>query len=151
MSVCHCHHDNRLRYHDHHDIFTGARYGQKIGRGRKWLHSDAPPDSGSGVRTYAPLLDSLGSATAAREGGGNLNFLVVPFVVFYGHSCKTRRTASQFLSVEYINIIQWRRQHFFSGGARSLSPFLPFLVPFPSSPLSLPPSPPPPFPPLTGR
>ena len=38
---------------------------------------------------------------------------------------------------------QWRRQDFFSGGTRSLSPFLPFLLPF------LPPSlsPPLPFPP----
>jgi len=25
----------------HHKIFMGARYGQKLGRVRKWLHSDA--------------------------------------------------------------------------------------------------------------
>jgi len=38
---------------------------------------------------------------------------------------------------------QWRRQEFFSRGARSLFPAFPFLppFPFPSSPLSLPPSP----------
>jgi len=47
--------------------------------------------------------------------------------------------------------IQWRRQNFFCGGDRSLSPSFPFsslfpLLPFPSSPLSLPPSPPPPCP-----
>ena len=50
------------------------------------------------------------------------------------------------LELSNLYTMQWRRQNFFSGGARSLSPFLPFLLPFPSSPLSLPPSPPPPFP-----
>ena len=50
---------NCLRYC--HDIFVVARYHQKLGWVRKWLHSTAP---GDGVRTFT-LSDSLASATVA--------------------------------------------------------------------------------------
>ena len=38
-------------------------------------------------------------------------------------------TCNGIFKFNFLALVQWRRQDFFSGGARSLSPFLPFLLP----------------------
>jgi len=40
---------NRLRYY--HEIFTGAKYAQMLGKVRKCLHSDALRHAGVGLKT----------------------------------------------------------------------------------------------------
>ena len=48
------------------DAVLGRALPLDRGLVQKWLHSDAVAGPGSGVRTYDPLLDNPGSATAER-------------------------------------------------------------------------------------
>jgi len=50
---------NRLKYH--HEIFMGARSGQKLGRRQKLLLLDAPADLGGGGQEHTPLFYDPGS------------------------------------------------------------------------------------------